>query len=359
MSNQQMDDSIKGIAVIGIVGRFPGAKSVDEFWENLCEGRESISFFSDEELEASGVDPVWLSNPQYVKAAASLSDIDMFDASFFDFSPREAEIVDPQHRILLECAWQALENAGYEPGSSKDLTGVYVGTDMSSYFLRNLSSHTDLIESIGLPIIYGNGQDFAATRVSYKLNLKGPSINVQTSCSTSLVAVHSACQGLLNYECDMALAGGICITSLRKEGYFYQEGGITSPDGHCRAFDASSQGTIFGDGVGLVVLKRLEDAIADGDYIYAVIKGSAINNDGAAKVGYTAPSVAGQAEVIAEAQAIASVTPETITYIETHGTGTQLGDPIEISALKKVFARTKQKQFCAIGSVKTNVGHLN
>ncbi|MBW4431898.1 MAG: acyltransferase domain-containing protein [Pelatocladus maniniholoensis HA4357-MV3] len=359
MSNQAMDNSLKGIAVIGLVGRFPGAKSVDEFWKNLCEGRESISFFSDEELEASGVDPAWLSNPQYVKASANISDIEMFDASFFDFSPREAEIVDPQHRILIECAWEALENAGYDPCSGKGLTGVYVGTNMSSYFLSNLSSHTDLIESMGLPIIYGNSQDFAATRISYKLNLKGPSINVQTACSTSLVAVHSACQGLLNYECDMALAGGICITSLQKEGYFYQQGGITSPDGHCRAFDASSQGTIFGDGVGLVVLKRLEDAIADGDFIYAVIKGSAINNDGAAKVGYTAPSVAGQAEVIAEAQAIASVTPETITYIETHGTGTQLGDPIEISALKKVFAPTKQKQFCVIASVKTNVGHLN
>ncbi len=359
MSNQQMDDSIKGIAVIGIVGRFPGAKNVDEFWQNLCEGRESISSFSDEELEASGIDSRWLSNPQYVKAGAILSDIEMFDASFFDLSPREAETIDPQHRILLECAWEALENAGYEPASGTGLTGVYVGSNMSSYFLGNLSSHPELIESMGLPIIYNNSQDFAATRVSYKLNLKGPSINIQTSCSTSLVAVHSACQGLLNYECDMALAGGISIESLRKEGYFYEEGGITSPDGHCRAFDASSKGTVFGDGIGLVVLKRLEDALAEGDYIHAVIKGSAINNDGAAKVGYTAPSVAGQAEVIAEAQAIAGVTPETITYIETHGTGTQLGDPIEISALKKVFARTQEKGFCAIASVKTNVGHLN
>ncbi len=359
MSNQAMDNSLKGIAVIGLVGRFPGARNIGEFWENLCKGRESISFFSDEELEASGIDPTLLSNPNYVKAGANISDIEMFDASLFDFSPREAEIVDPQHRILIECAWEALENAGYEPGTGKNLTGVYVGTDMSSYFLNNLSSHPDLIESIGLPIIYGNSQDFAATRVSYKLNLKGPSINIQTSCSTSLVAVHSACQGLLNYECDMALAGGICITSLQKEGYFYEQGGITSPDGHCRAFDASSQGTIFGNGVGLVVLKRLEDAIDDGDYIHAVIKGSAINNDGAAKVGYTAPSVGGQAEVVAEAQAIASVSPETVTYIEAHGTGTALGDPIEISALKKVFARTNKKGFCAIASVKTNVGHLN
>ncbi|MEM6404538.1 MAG: polyketide synthase, partial [Cyanobacteria bacterium P01_D01_bin.116] len=303
MSNQEMDNLIKGIAVIGLVGRFPGAKSVGEFWENLCEGRESISFFSDEELEDSGVDIALLSNPDYVKASASISDIEMFDASFFGFSPREAETTDPQHRILIECAWKALENAGYEPGSGKNLTGVYVGTNMSSYLLRNLSSHPNLIESIGLPIIYGNSQDYAATRVSYKLNLKGPSLNIQTSCSTSLVAVHSACQGLLNYECDMALAGGICIQNLQKEGYLYQEGGITSPDGHCRTFDASSQGTIFGNGVGLVVLKRLEDAITDGDHIKAVIKGSAINNDGDAKVGYASPSVGGQAKIIAEAQA--------------------------------------------------------
>jgi acyl transferase domain-containing protein/acyl carrier protein len=360
MDNQEIHDSIKGIAVIGMVGRFAATKSIDEFWESLCQGKELISFFSDEELEASGVDSELLSDRNYVKAGVRLPDIEMFDAPFFDISPREAEIIDPQHRILLECAWQALENAGYDPGSGKGLTGVYVGTSMSHYFLSKLSSRPDIIQSMGLSIIYGNSQDFAATRVSYKLNLKGPSLNVQTACSTSLVAVHSACQGLLNYECDMALAGGISIESLEKQGYFYQEGSITSPDGHCRAFDANAQGTIFGDGVGIVVLKRLEDALADGDCIHAVIKGSAINNDGAAKVGYTAPSVSGQAEVIAEAQAIAGIAPETITYIEAHGTGTALGDPIEISALKKAFAaRTKQRGFCAIASVKTNIGHLN
>ena len=360
MDSQQIQDSTKGIAIIGIVGYFPGAKDVDEFWQNLCNGQESIRFFSDEELLASGVDPSWLREPQYVKAGARLKDIEMFDASFFDFSPREAEIMDPQHRILLECAWSALENAGYIPGASKELTGVYVGTNLSIYMLNNLSSNPDSIKSMGSSIFFSNVQDFAATRVSYKLNLKGPSINISTACSTSLVAVHSACQGLLNYECDLALAGGISIQSLRAEGYLYQEGGITSPDGHCRAFDAKAQGTVFGDGVGIVVLKRLEDAIVDGDCIHAVIKGSAINNDGAAKVGYTAPSVGGQASAIAEAQALAGFSPETITYIETHGTGTTLGDPIEISALKKVFeAGTKKKGFCAIGSVKTNIGHLN
>ncbi|OKH10775.1 polyketide synthase, partial [Fischerella major NIES-592] len=360
MDNQQIHDSVKGIAVIGMVGRFPGAKSVDEFWQNLCNGKESISFWSDEELELAGINPALLRDPHYVKADARLSDIEMFDAAFFDFSPREAEIMDPQHRILLECAWEALENAGYDPGADPGLTGVYLGTNLSIYMLNKLSTNPELSKSIGSSIFFSNVQDFAATRISYKLNLRGPSINISTACSTSLVAVHSACQGLMNYECDMALAGGVSIQSLQKEGYFYQEGGMTSPDGHCRAFDAKAQGTVFGDGVGIVVLKRLEDALADGDHIHAVIKGSAINNDGAAKVGYTAPSVGGQALAIADAVAIAGFNPETITYIETHGTGTPLGDPIEISALKKVFAaRTGKKGFCAIGSVKTNVGHLN
>ncbi|MHC5822410.1 MAG: type I polyketide synthase, partial [Nostoc sp.] len=360
MDNQQIHDSIKGIAVIGMSGRFPKAKNIDEFWHNLCNGQESISFFSDEELEDSGIDPASLHDPQYVKAGARLSDIEMFDASFFDVSPREAEIIDPQHRFLLESAWEALENAGYDPGAAKDLTGIYVGTNLSIYMLSKLGSNPDIIKSMGSSIFFSNVQDFAATRVSYKLNLKGPSINISTACSTSLVAVHLACQGLLNYECDLALAGGVSIQSLQKQGYFYQEGGITSPDGRCRAFDAKAQGTIFGDGIGIVVLKRLEDAFADGDCIHAVIKSSAINNDGAAKVGYTAPSVGGQTKVIVEAQANAGFNPETITYIEAHGTGTSLGDPIEISALKKTFeARTNKKQFCAIGSVKPNIGHLN
>ncbi|MEH1851361.1 MAG: beta-ketoacyl synthase N-terminal-like domain-containing protein [Nostoc sp.] len=360
MDNQQIDDSIKGIAIIGMVGRFPGAKGVDEFWQHLCNGQESISFFNDEELEASGVDSATLSNPQYVKAGGTLSDIEMFDAPFFDFSPKEAEIIDPQHRILLECAWEALETAGYAPGCEKELTGVYVGNFINDYWLSRLSVSPEIMESMGALIELNNSHHYPATRISYKLNLKGPSINISTACSTSLVAIHLACQGLLNYECDLALAGGISIQSIQKQGYFYQEGGMSSPDGRCRAFDAKANGTIFSDGVGIVVLKRLEDALADGDCIHAVIKGSAINNDGAAKVGYTAPSVGGQASVIAEAQAIAGFNPETITYIETHGTGTSLGDPIEISALKKVFtARTKNNGFCAIGSVKPNVGHPN
>ncbi|MCG6136129.1 MAG: acyltransferase domain-containing protein [Nostoc sp. LLA-1] len=343
-----------------MAGRFPGAKNVDLFWQNLCNGVESISLFSDDELINSGIDPEVLADPTYVKARAVLEDIEMLDASFFGFTPQEATIMDPQHRLFLECAWEALENAGYDPKGHKELTGIYAGTSFSSYLINNLLADPHSSKSDSLLIAISNEKDYLSTRVSYKLNLKGPSISVNTACSTSLVAVHLACRGLLSYQCDQALAGGVTIEIPHKEGYFYQEGGITSPDGHCRAFDAQAQGCPSGNGVGIVVLKRLEDAVADGDCIYAVIKGSAINNDGADKVSFTAPSVAGQAEVIAEAQAIAGFEPETFTYIETHGTGTALGDPIEIRALKKAFSTDKNhKGFCAIGSVKTNVSHLN
>ncbi|MCC5603392.1 beta-ketoacyl synthase N-terminal-like domain-containing protein [Nostoc favosum] len=343
-----------------MAGRFPGAKSVEQFWQNLCDGVESISFFTDDELLNSSLDPTLLRDPNYVKARAVLEDIEMLDASFFGFTPREATLMDPQHRLFLECAWEALENAGYNPEADKELTGVYAGASLSSYLINNLVPDSNLSKSSALPITIGNDKDYLSTRVSYKLNLKGPSISVNTACSTSLVAVHLACQGLLSYQCDRALAGGVTIEVPHQEGYFYQKGGITSPDGHCRAFDAKAQGCPSGNGVGIVILKRLEDALADGDCIYAVIKGSAINNDGSEKVSFTAPSVTGQAEVIAEAQAIAGFDPETVTYIETHGTGTALGDPIEVRALKKAFsAGTNKKGFCAIGSVKTNVSHLN
>jgi acyl transferase domain-containing protein/acyl carrier protein len=358
--NQENQNSLKGIAVIGMAGSFPGANNVEQFWQNLCNGVESISFFTDEELTASGVEQTLLQNPKYVKSGFVLEDIEMFDATFFGFTPKEAEIMDPQHRFFLQCAWSALENAGYNAETYKGWIGVYAGTTLSDYLVNNIISNPNLYQSVGyFPIISSNYQDFLATKVSYKLNLTGPSINVSTACSTSLVAVHSACQGLLNYECDMSLAGGVAIQVPQKQGYLYQEGGIVSPDGHCRAFDRKAQGSPFGNGVGIVVLKRLEDAVADGDCIYAVIKGSAINNDGSLKVSYTAPSIQGQAKVIAEAQAIAQFKPETITYIETHGTATALGDTIEISALKKAFSETKKTNFCAIGSVKTNVSHLN
>jgi acyl transferase domain-containing protein/SAM-dependent methyltransferase len=355
-----MDNRLKGIAIIGMAGRFPGAKNVAQFWQNLCNGVESISFFSDAELLASGVDPVDLRDPSYVKAGFILDDIEMFDAAFFGYSPREAEVIDPQQRIFLECAWEALENAGYDPKVENNLTALYAGGNLSTYLFHNLASHPDLLKSLNLPITLGNDKDFIPTRVSYKLNLKGPSVSVGCACSTSLVAVHLACKGLLSYQCDMALAGGIAIQVPQIEGYLYQANGMASPDAHTRTFDAKAAGGPFGRGAGIVVLKRLEDAVADGDYIYGVIKGSAINNDGAEKVSFTAPSVAGQAEVIAEAQAIADFDPETITYIETHGSGTPLGDPIEIRALEKVFrAKNHKKSFCAIGSVKPNVSHLN
>ena len=353
------------IAIIGMAGRFPGAKNVDVFWQNLRDGLESISFFTNEELRLAGIRPTLINDPNYVKAGSVLADIELFDAAFFGISPKEAEIIDPQHRLFIECVWEALENAGYNSETYGGQIGIFAGTTLSSYLLTNLFSnfyaHLDLLKPVEtFQIFVGNDKDHLTTQISYKLNLKGPSVNVQTACSTSLVAVHFACQSLLNGESDIALAGGVSITVPQTTGYYYEEGGILSADGHCRAFDANASGTIFGSGLGVVVLKRLEDAIADGDYIHAVIKGSAINNDGSLKVGYTAPSVDGQTAVVLEALALAGVEPETISYIETHGTGTALGDPIEIAALTRAFrTSTDKKGFCAIASAKTNVGHLN
>ncbi|MEJ6480683.1 aminotransferase class III-fold pyridoxal phosphate-dependent enzyme [Nostoc punctiforme UO1] len=360
MNQSNAFDSLDEIAIVGMNGRFPRAKNIEQFWQNLRDGVESISFFSDEELLSSGIDPAMLSQPQYVKAGSVLEDIELFDASFFDFSAKEAQITDPQHRLFLECAWESLEGAGYNPEIYAGRIGVYAGASLNTYFLTNLYTQPKIIESVGsYRISIGNSPNFLPTYVSYKLNFKGPSLNVQTACSTSLVAVHLACQSLLNGESDIALAGGVSIQVPHKTGYRYQQGGIMSPDGHCRAFDAKAQGTISGNGVGIVVLKRLEDALADRDCIHAVIKGSAINNDGSLKVGFTAPSVDGQAKVIAEALAMARVESETISYVETHGTGTVLGDPIEIAALTQAFRPTDKKNFCAIASVKTNIGHLD
>jgi len=349
------------IAVIGMAGHFPGASNLDQFWKNLCDGVESIKFFTGEELLAKGVDAKLLDDPNYVKAEAVLDDIEMFDAAFFDFTPREASLMDPQQRLFLEQAWEALENAGHASGARELRTGVYAGESINSYLLSNLYPNRDLMESAGgFQVVINNDRDYLATQIAYKLNLTGPAMSVQTACSTSLVAVHLACQALLNHECDMALAGGVSVGVPHGEGAFHQEGGIISPDGHCRAFDARAQGTVKGNGVGVVVLKRLEDALRDGDTIRAVIKGTAINNDGSLKVGFTAPSVGGQASVIEEALALAEVEPETITYIETHGTGTSLGDPIEVAALTQAFrTQTRAKNYCAIGSLKTNIGHTD
>ncbi len=349
------------IAVIGMAGRFPGAKDLEQFWQNLCDGVESIKFFTDEELLAKGCDAKLLDDPNYVKAEAVLDDVEMFDASFFGFTPREASLLDPQHRLFLEHAWHALENAGYAAGDGKRRTGVYAGESINSYLISNLYPNRELMESAGgFQVILSNDRDYLATHIAYKLNLTGPALSVQTACSTSLVAVHLACQGLLNRECDMALAGGVSVGVPHGQGAFHQEGGIISPDGHCRAFDARAQGTVKGNGVGVVVLKRLADALRDGDTIHAVIKGTAINNDGSLKVGFAAPSVEGQAGVIEEALALAEVEPESITYVETHGTGTSLGDPIEVAALTQAFrTQTDAKNYCAIGAVKTNIGHTD
>jgi acyl transferase domain-containing protein len=348
------------IAVIGMAGRFPGARGVEELWRNLRGGVESVSFFSDEELLRRGVEPALLGDANYVKAGAVVEDAELFDATFFNFTPREAEMMDPQHRLFIEHAWQALETAGYDAEKYAGRVGVFAGESVNSYLLHNLLPRRELIESVGVfQTLIGNDRDHLATQTAYKLNLKGPCLNIQTACSTSLVAVHVACQSLLNHECDMALAGGVSVGVPQGQGALYQEGGIVSPDGRCRAFDAQAAGTVKGSGVGVVVLKRLADALADGDSIEAVIKGSAVNNDGSLKVGYTAPSVEGQAGVIEEALAAASVGPETIGYVEAHGTGTALGDPIEIAALTQAFGAAAARGSCAVGSLKTNIGHLD
>ncbi len=356
-----MNDISDHIAIIGMTCRFPQARNVDEFWKNLRDGVESVSFFTREELAAQGIDSGLLDDPHYVRANAVLEEIEQFDASFFDMPPREAETTDPQHRLFLECAAELLEVSGCNPDTYAGRIGVYAGSGMSTYLMHHLASHPDLIQTVGsFQLVMGNNKDFMPTRVSYKLNLRGPSLNVSTACSTSLVAVHLACQSLLDFQSDMALAGGVGIQVPQRQGYLWQEGGITSPDGHCRPFDANAKGTVSGNGVGIVALKRLEDALAEGDTIHAVIIGSAVNNDGSAKVGYTAPGIEGQTEVIAEAQTVAKVDPETISYIEAHGTGTPLGDPVEIEALTHAFRlRTAKKGFCAIGAVKSNFGHLD
>lgn len=348
------------LAIIGMAGRFPKSQNLDEFWKNLQTGTELISFFTDEELLETGIEATVLSDPNFVKAKAVLENREWFDADFFGINPREAEILDPQHRLFLECAWQALEAAGYDSETYGGSIGVCAGSSLSDYMLKvYLDPHQRTSVDL-LQLNIASDKDFLTTRVSYKLNLQGPSYTVQTACSSSLVAIHLAGMSLLNGECDIALAGGVSINSARKAGYFYKAGGIDSPDGHCRAFDAQAQGTVGGEGVGIVVLKRLADALADGDFIYALIKGSAINNDGSNKVSYTAPRIESQAKVIRMAQVVAEVEPETISYIEAHGTGTALGDPIEIAALTQAFrSQTSKTNFCALGSVKTNLGHLD
>jgi amino acid adenylation domain-containing protein len=356
------EQQFEGIAIVGMAGRFPGAESVEEFWANLVAGRESISFFNDEELAASGLDAAELKRRgQYVAARGVLKDADCFDAAFFGVNPKEAEVMDPQQRVFLEACWAALERAGYAPDKIPGSVGVFAGASTNTYVHHALEPRPELMELVGADLVmYGNDKDYLTTRVAYKLGLKGPALNVSTACSTSLVAVGQACQSLLMFQCDVALAGGVSVRVPQQRGYYYDEGNIGSPDGHTRTFDAKAEGTAFSNGVGVVVLKRPEDAVKDGDQIYAVIKGVGLNNDGSQRVSFGAPGVEGQSEAVAMAQALAGVDPETITYVEAHGTATPLGDPIEVAGLTKAFRMgTQAKQFCAIGSVKSNIGHLD
>src|ERR1700704_6065544 len=346
------------IAVVGMACRFPGARNLEEFWHNLVEGVESITKFSDEELLRSGVPAASLSDPNYVKAAPILEDPGQFDADFFGFLPSEARTIDPQHRILLELAHEAIEDAGYDPNRYPGRIGVFTGSAFNTYFMdRGLSSQ---FAQNYIPTLIDSDKDFLSTRISYKLNLKGPSLTIQTACSTSMVAVHLARQSLLNDESDIALAGAISVRVPHRAGYFCDGGGVVSPDGRVRAFDARANGTVFGSGGGILVLKRLADALSDGDTIHAVIKGSAVNNDGSEKAGYTAPGVNSQADAVVETLANAGVEADSIGYLEAHGSGTPVGDPIEVRALTKAFRPSTQRSgYCAIGSVKTNVGHLD
>lgn len=350
-----------GIAIIGMSGRFPGANTIEKFWDNIKDGVESIQFFSDSELAESGIPEKMRKNPSYVPAKGVLDDIAGFDASFFHINPREAELIDPQQRIFLECAWEVFESAGYDPISYPERIGTFASVSKNTYLLFNLMTCPELYEAaIANQVLIANDKDYVSTRTAYKLNLRGPCISVQTACSSSLVAVHLACQSLLSGECEMAIAGGVSIDVPHKAGYLYQPSSIFSPDGHCRVFDANAKGTVFSHGCGLILLKPLKRALEDRDTIHAVIRSSAINNDGANKTGFTAPSVEGQANVIAEAIGLAQIDPQTISFIEAHGTGTALGDPIEVEALKNAFARyTQGQRFCALGSVKANIGHLN
>lgn len=344
METEKQSEDLQGVAIIGMSGRFPGANSTQQFWNNLREGKESIIFFEANEEQKSG--------------SGIIEGADEFDANFFDFTPREAEYTDPQHRLFLECAHEVFETAGYGKFGQDERIGVYAGSGQSGYLLHVLSQQ-NLVDSIGeFQLLLGNQPDFLPSRVSYKFNLNGPSMAIQTACSSSLVSVHTAVQALLTYECDMALAGGVSVRADQTKGLKYQEGGVLSKEGHCRAFDADASGMVHGNGAGVVLLKRLSDAVEEGDQILAVIKGTAVNNDGSQKIGYTAPSVSRQADVIREALSVANVSPKTISYVEAHGTGTPLGDSVEVAALTEAFG-SSSKAFCALGSVKTNIGHLD
>lgn len=354
---EQNDRTGLEVAVIGMAGRFPGAIHTREFWNNVKNGVESITLFKDEELEVAGVDPTTLSSSNYVKAKGILEDADYFDASFFNYTTDEASLMNPQTRLFHECSWEALEDAGYAPGDSDGTIGIYAGSnsDFEWIALFLLSARNSTLGQYNPFNLID--KDSMCQLVAYNLNLTGPAFTVRAGCSTSTVAIHLACQGLISGECHMALAGGVSLHIKQKSGYFYQEDGFDSPDGHTRSFDAAAKGTAYGEGIGIVLLKPLEEAENDGDHIYAVIKGTAVNHDGSHKVGYSAPSIKGQAAVIRAAHRAAGINPETIGYVEAHGTGTPLGDAVEIEALKQAF-NTNKRNFCAVAAVKSNIGNL-
>ena len=354
------NDPLEGVAVIGFAGRFPRAANIEQYWANLTAGMDCFSEFTVEDIVREGVPLEVARRPDYIRRCPVVENPAGFDARLFRYSPKEAELIDPQQRILLECSWEALEHAGYDPHRFPGLIGIWAGTGLNSYFLKNIISRGSFEETAVSQTIINNDKDYAASRIAYKMNLRGPAVVVQTACSTSLVAVSTACQALLTYQCDMALAGASFLQTPRARGYLYHEGDIFSPDGYCRAFDKAANGTVLGEGCGLVVLRRLADAVDDGDNILAVIRGYAVNNDGAARAGYTAPGVNGQMELVTTAMAMAGVRAEELSYIEAHGTGTQLGDPIEVAALTQAFKRsTDERGFCGLGSVKNNIGHLD
>ncbi|HEY3741322.1 MAG TPA: type I polyketide synthase [Bryobacteraceae bacterium] len=347
----------EGIAIIGMSGRFPGARNVDDYWANIRDGRESIRSISDGELLAAGVPEATLRDPLYIKSGAVLDNPCGFDARFFGYTPREATLIDPQHRLMLECCWDALENAGYAGADRPEATGVFAGSSMNTYLIHSGLSARFFDDWVMM--LASSDKDFLATRVAFKCDLRGPALTIQTACSTSLTAIHYACQSLLWGEVDMALAGGVCVKFPHVAGYGWRDGGMFSRDGHCRPFDACASGTIFGSGAGIVVLKRLDDALRDRDSIHAVILGSAVNNDGATKGTYTAPSVERQSAVVREALANAAVAPDSISLFEAHGTGTPIGDPIEVAAATQAFRQqTDRVGYCALGSVKANIGHV-
>ncbi|MCP4294857.1 MAG: non-ribosomal peptide synthetase, partial [Proteobacteria bacterium] len=346
------------IAIIGMAGRFPGASNIDEFWENLKNGTESITTFTKDELLKEGIPDDIIEDSNYVPSKGYLKDSDLFDAHFFDFNPRDAELTDPQHRIFLQVAFTAIEHAGYDYKQIDNPVGVFASTGFSSYLQQNIGNESSVQDRDFHQVMIGNDKDFIATRVAYKLNLTGPAQTIQTACSSSLVNVNYACESLNSHNCDMALAGGVNITMPLKSGYLYSQDGIASPNGQCRPFDSEAKGTVPGNGAGVVLLKRLKDAQRDGDTIYALIKSTAVNNDGSGKIGFTAPSVVGQKNVMQKALENSKIPPESIGFIEAHGTGTSLGDPIEFKALSEVYSKNRSYP-CAIGAVKGNVGHLD